>query len=743
MKKSLAVALLFGWAGVHPLAAVAATTPAPQAAGTPVLSVREADLRGFVVTFRPNLREAEVVLNGKAYDSLALLGSVAPAPPGAPSVPFIARPFALPAGARATARIVSLTTTRRLNRWLRPTPPNWEDDGSPTDPPVVEDPAYYASAAPYPASLVTVRTGGPALGGTRSGVLQLSAARFSPGSRTLDLVREMTVEVTFDRAFAARPVVSRLLDVAFADNYLNRAVIDGIRPPFIFGSPQLLIVTDTALKPAADRLAVWKEQKGIDTWVVTTAAIGSSAADIKAYIQSLYDAPLGSNLAYVLFLGDVEIIPTNYVGKSSDPVGSPPSLASDLPYAQLDPSGDAHADVAYGRISVDTVGEADDVVDKILDYEKTPSFDTATYNSLLFAGYFQDDPVRDGTADRPYLDVLEEIRNVLLARGKTIDRFYDNSSLPDVAAGPLVFNDGTPLPPELLLANGFDWDASAADIQGAFNAGRGIVWHRDHGSRDGWSRPGFSISNLGGLTNGNVDPADEYEDRLPVVFSINCSSGTFDQETNPVPPVPVRESFAEEILRQADGGAVAVIAASRASSTSRNQVLSRGLFDALWGEVLATFDPSMAWNPLPSTLRLGDVLNYAKEWVLTTYPDPADAYTIDQLEMYHLHGDPTLDVWTALPATLAPTLVWIERTPGDFVLQVQVQTLPVGLAPPHFTLWDAVREVAPATVVRALGTLDGKVDWTYELDFPDGATGDITLYLTYPHYRPYIAVVHP
>jgi hypothetical protein len=734
MKKWFAVALLFGGAVVHPFAPVVADSPA----GTPVLSVVEADLRGFVVTFRPNLREAQVVLNGRPYDSLALPGSAAPAATGAPSVPFIARPFALPPGARATARIVSLTTTRRLNRWLRPTPPNWEDDQSPADAPVVENPAYYGSAAPYPASLAAVRTGG-----TRSGVLQLSAARFSPGTRTLELVREMTVEVTFDRPFAGRPVLSRAADVHFADNFLNRAILDTAPPPFLFGSPELLIVTDTALKPAADRLATWKEQKGIDTWVVTTAAIGTDPASIKAYIQSLYDVAVGSNLAYVLFLGDVEIVPTNYVSKTSDAVGAPPSMGSDLPYAQLDPSGDARADVAHGRISVDTLDQADDVVDKILDYEKTPSFDAATYNSLLFAGYFQDDVVRDGTADKPYIDVLEEIRNVLLGRGKTIDRFYDNNSLPDVAAGPLVFNDGTPLPAELLLANGFDWDASATDIQGAFNAGRAIAWHRDHGSRDGWSRPGFTISNLSGLSNGDVDPADEYEDRLPVVFSINCTSGRFDQETDPVPPLPVRESFAEEILRLSDGGAVAVIAASRASSTSRNQVVSRGLFDGLWSEVLTSFDPSMAGNPLPSTLRLGDVLNYAKEWVLTTYPDPADAYTIDQVEMYHLHGDPTLDVWTALPATFTPTLVWIERTPGNFVLQLQVLTTPAGLAMPHLALWDATRQVAPATLTRAVGTLDRKVDWTYELDFPDTATGDITLYLTYPGYRPYIAVVHP
>ena len=230
MKKWFALTLLFSGAVVHPLAPVAADTP-PHSTGTPVLTVVEADMRRFVVTFRPNLREAQVVLNAKEYDSLSLVGSAAPAAPGAPSVPFIARPFALPAGARATARIVSLTTTRRVNRWLRPTPPDWEDDESATDPPVVENPAYYGSAAPYPASLATVRTGGPALGGTRSGILQLSAARFSPSTRTLDLVREMTVEVTFDRPFATRPVLSRLADIHFADNFINRAVLDTARPP--------------------------------------------------------------------------------------------------------------------------------------------------------------------------------------------------------------------------------------------------------------------------------------------------------------------------------------------------------------------------------------------------------------------------------------------------------------------------------------------------------------------------------
>ena len=65
--------------------------------------------------------------------------------------------------------------------------------------------------------------------------------------------------------------------------------------------------------------------------------------------------------------------------------------------------------------------------------------------------------------------------------------------------------------------------------------------HRNHGWRRGWYRPLFTIDDLPSLDNGDL---------LPVVFSVNCSSGIFDS---------TKLSWAEAILRMDGGGAVAIL----------------------------------------------------------------------------------------------------------------------------------------------------------------------------------------
>lgn len=83
---------------------------------------------------------------------------------------------------------------------------------------------------------------------------------------------------------------------------------------------------------------------------------------------------------------------------------------------------------------------------------------------------------------------------------------------------------GEPIPAELLRSNGFQWNGSAANITAQINEGVFLVTHRDHGSfGGGWAEPAFSCANARDLANGN---------RTPVVFSINCETAWFDNETD-------------------------------------------------------------------------------------------------------------------------------------------------------------------------------------------------------------------
>ena len=79
----------------------------------------------------------------------------------------------------------------------------------------------------------------------------------------------------------------------------------------------------------------------------------------------------------------------------------------------------------------------------------------------------------------------ETVRNGLVGQGVAVDRIYDDS--PD--ATPTQFNDGTALPAALQKPT-FAWDGDGADVSAAWNEGRFLVIHRDHGWRTAGAIPG-------------------------------------------------------------------------------------------------------------------------------------------------------------------------------------------------------------------------------------------------------------
>ncbi|MHA2359775.1 MAG: C25 family cysteine peptidase, partial [Candidatus Thorarchaeota archaeon] len=187
---------------------------------------------------------------------------------------------------------------------------------------------------------------------------------------------------------------------------------------------EYLIITTNTFKSQADRLAEWKEQKGIPS-AVWTIPKGTSQEDVKSVIAYTYNnwdpAP-----TYVLLMGDVEDIPTNYDAEAGLLSQTPPerlfqdvsaehgSIASDLGYFNIQGNGYL-PDMIYSRISVDTEMQAEIIVNKTLQYEQSPPAVPSFYNSILSAGYFQDrDPI-DGEEDEgyPFLSALERIRHYL------------------------------------------------------------------------------------------------------------------------------------------------------------------------------------------------------------------------------------------------------------------------------------------------------------------------------------------
>lgn len=321
-------------------------------------------------------------------------------------------------------------------------------------------------------------------------------------------------------------------------------------------------------------------------------------------------------------------------------------FATDLYYACIDGGDDYYPDMAHGRISVSTAAEADIVVDKIINYEKTPPTEASYYQNALNCAQFQDkvdkDDTPDGYAARRFCHTSEEIRDYLIDhQGYTVERIYYT----DAENNPTNYNnggfsDGQAIPDELLRANGFAWDGDADDITAAFDAGKFMIFHRDHGyvGGHGWAHPYYTTYTMESMNNGN---------KLPVIFSMNCHTGEF-QLTN---------CFAEKLLRMENKGAVGVVGAAYYSYSGYNDAISEGMIDAIWSDPGLSPDFGSYGSGNSYTIgagneiyTMGDVVNQGLNAMVQNYDDNLYSY-----RLFHYFGDPAMKIWTADPNSNAIT----------------------------------------------------------------------------------------
>ncbi len=408
--------------------------------------------------------------------------------------------------------------------------------------------------------------------------------------------------------------------------------------------PEFLIIYDDKLKTAAELLADWKRHKGLITEIVSISKVGNSVAKIKNYIRKRRGL-FFSRLRYVLLFGDVAAIPSEErAGKTTDHyyfTKKDPGSGTDclLPW------------VSGGRIPVDSLDEAKAIVQQVIDYERTPPCDPDYYRRMTFGAYFQDYYPQDGRADRAYMKTMEGIRKHMTSIGFAVERVYVSNN-----PNPQKYKDGTPVPVEVRTAILNDDDATEILISET-SEGQLAIGHRDHGSEAGWSHPSFTRDHLQSIKS-----------RYPSIFySINCLTGRFDYNPS--------DCFAEDILEM-KGGAPSLIAATETSGTWRNDSLIKALFDAMWPGVIPGFPGNNASYPIKYN-RLGDILNYAKSYLLVAHG--INSGVKSHFEIYHVVGDPTLELWAEEP-------VPIRLSAGIYHNKLNIRISPV---PAHavVTIW--------------------------------------------------------
>jgi len=590
--------------------------------------------------------------------------------PGMPGVPIFRRLIAVPIGAEVELippqvgkEAVEIISMNLYPFQEEPVDQVEQEVGEPVegafdDPPFVKNDDFYAGDEWYPPEdeLVKLTEMGE-MRDVRMVLVEVAGGQYNPYTNELRLFADHYVDVDFVGGKGA--FITEASDHAFESAralytgaVLNKASIPIYVAqleywPVLIGE-ELLIMTHPDFLTAANDLATFKRSIGISTRVVqcgtgsgfTGLETNSQIDDwIKDHYYDVFVRP-----SYILLLGDSEFIA---------PFDSTVStIGTDWPYAILgNPGVDNCPDFGVGRIPVDTAAEAAAVVANIIAYEGSPPNVASFYSHAAIASQFQccRSGSPSGRAQRTFAEVSEFSRNAMMMNGKTVDRIYQQTG----AGTPERYYDGALLPAALGLGSGYPWNGSYTDIRDAWKDGRFLFIHRDHGWQDGWSHPPFTWGDFGDLTG--TSPL------RPVVFSVNCASGLFDNETAPtVYGTTVGGRYFSERLLLDPNGAIGILGDTRNSPSWANTALLKGFIDAIWPNTIPAFGPAT------SQPRLGDILNHGKMYMMTQIGTTqiSSGTAQNELRLWHVFGDPTLEIWTSSPYLIAfpmPELFYIPK----------------------------------------------------------------------------------
>lgn len=572
--------------------------------------------------------------------------------PSEPAIPYRLDSFTIPDGCSATIELVDSQFVN-LPFSLSPARPPLTDSGD-----EIYDfnnvPSIAAFQGYYPSSVARL-DGIDVYRGNRIANVLIAPLQYNYQTGVVRAYTQICYKISFykeDNIIGNNVVLPQ---VESNDLYLTNVTLNafhqidrGAQASLSLPQKTYLILSTSKFIDSVEKFAEWKKLLGFD--VQTILSDTWTPESIKSTVMNFYNN--NNNLYYLLIVGDMEDVPSQ---------SSSGEHITDFYYACLDGEDDTTPDLLYGRIPVKTNTEANIVVDKIINYEKNPTDNSIFYMTGLHCAEFQDNSPKDNYEDRRFTLTSEEVRSSLLDEGYNVIRVYKTQT----NVNPLFWNkytysNGASIPDEIKRP-GFEWLGNATDINTAINNGVFYILHRDHGSTTGWGTPSYGIYNINLLNNGN---------RLPVVFSINCLTGKFNINS---------DCFCEKFLKKENGGCVAIYGATQESYSGYNDVLTEGMFDAIWPSDKLRPVFSHASNntggitPTP-TFELGQILNQGKARLTEVYGVSRSLYT---KELFHCFGDPSMKIYTATPTPF--TNVDITRNNDSILIDLNGDTATIVL----------------------------------------------------------------
>ncbi len=452
-----------------------------------------------------------------------------------------------------------------------------------------------------------------------------------------------------------------------------------------------VIVTHRKFLAAAEKLAGWRETSGgggYRTKVVTTDDIyntygdgGVSPKAIKDFLTHAYQSWTPPAPTYVVLFGDGTY---DFRGINTKIHPEPPELDGYIPthYIRTDSFGrtasdhwyvtisghDEFTDMYIGRLSVETVNQAEAVVDKILAYEQAPPNGDWRRKIISVA----DDEVSN-SGDFIFKKSLDEIAKDHTRLGyETVEIFLEDIT-DEVEAKPDEFPG---LHPQRIAKD---------MIIESLGEGAVLAQYAGHGGNTVWAHEII-------FDTASVDQVEE-TDKIPFMLVLSCYNGYFDKPGEP--------SMAEKLLRKERGGIIGMLSATRLTYGSGNDALNRIIFDMVFKR---------------NVQQLGPLSFDSKVELLMT----EGTGQIDVMMEYTLFGDPALQLAIA-NGEIQPAIETKTVAPGDTLR----------IAPGHIqtATYDALRRTKQfVNDTHFDGTLTVKALFPGKMAVSQGVAGPVEYY---------------
>ena len=591
---------------------------------------------------------SQIDYRGEEMSEISITAITIPSEAGSPDLPTDSRMMAIPQGATANLRVISLEKETLHNVNIAPALRIQAESEEP-DMNYVKDMSIYGKDAFYPAEPFTL--GNSYIRGVESVMVSITPFQYNPVTKDLIVYTHVELAVEFEGGnghFGEDRLRSPYWDPILAAELLNYdqlPVIDyaSRMQEWLRGDEEgaeYLIITpnNNAWAEYAKQLKDYRTRQGIITKVYRLDEMpANNTAQMKSWFHNAYHTWEIAPVA-VCLLGDHgtnlgQYIPAEEVYHSS----SYGNCITDNGYADAQ-GNDNLPDMVFSRLVAQNASELPVFVGKQIEYEygnpnMDPDFYTRPITALgwqterwfqlcseIFGGYMRDHGYNTNRINCIYDGTPGDIWSSA-QRTNLVTNYFGPNGLGYIPATPSELGDWDNGTPELVVQ--------------AVNQGSFWLQHRDHGYEQGWGEPAVSNSHIDQMNNVG---------KLPFVMSINCQTGMFDYTGGN------GNCFAEKWMRRTyngeNAGAVGLLCPTDVSYSFVNDAFVWGVYDLFDGDFMPTYGPyaENTGNWMPA---FGNV---AGKYFLAQSSWP---YNVDNKDitytMFTAHCDAFLRIYTQVP----------------------------------------------------------------------------------------------